>query len=804
MQLTEKPIPSVRTSEQVYEENPNDLNSLNDDLDRFINHFWGILDRKKKSSLINEKKKTVFIFLPFARYTSDSQPKPGGCLFFFIFADESDLIERLERFKGAIYYYLAASFEYESMTAIERNIITEARIAAIAQVMIRNMSHNIGSHVLNKLKDRNDILNTINYDEIEILRKGREPQIERTRSNSNQYLAENLNLSKEGLSCIDKIAYFNQYLKNRMDFLADVATSNPAIENPLYFRKEILSGLDKNRILLDRISGISENIKYDFHIRRKKNDSWEDLQEFNDLLISVPNDILGNQAFYIIIENLIRNIVKHSKISNREWTFLINIDIEDCIDNNNFYEVSVYDNILRTETEINELVRKRNEAFNEPILSKETNQLRGENLGTIEMEVCAAYLRKLPFEMLEEDIYRIAEEKFNVDNITKVKVPNLIRAFSQKHLNEQYSLGYKLFLRKPKSILIIDNSGKSAYAEEALEKLHNNGIWIFSQEEINVDKNYEHDFLIWCEKQEELLEFIRNQNGGIPKRIFSKIDFPDESFKINIENPEETIKFIWIKYAKKMLELRDLKFVQYEYQNEKTIFPVSTEIDGKQLNVFFDSHGNEWNKKDDDLYYELTCSHHRFSSMEPHKKHYVKRQAEYCECILSTVMIIDERLQDNIVNKGKKYNSKIPFQELFKKQGILIPSSSEVNLNLPNFGIVSEQEIKNNRGSEADKIVNFINSNINKFDFCVIHLGILEKMLAFNVDKSKKEIEDLINKIFNREQRKKLIVTSGRGKPHNIPQDISFLSLSILQNAVEILFDKFLLVKLLYNSRRLR
>jgi len=73
-----------------------------------------------------------------------------------------------------------------------------------------------------------------------------------------------------------------------------------------------------------------------------------------------------------------------------------------------------------------------------------------------------------------------------------------------------------------------------------------------------------------------------------------------------------------------------------------------------------------------------------------------------------------------------------------------------------------------------------------------------------NVDKNKVEINEIVEKIFGKEKevRKKIIITSGRGKPHNIPVDLSFLSITAIQNAIETLYDKYLLVKLLYNSRK--
>lgn len=736
-------------------------------------------------------------------------------------------------------------YGFETSKRLKEQIEMQATKAAISQVMARNMSHNIGSHVLSKFKNTDDVNQYLKSEIAEEISKipgaTSYPEIQINK----QYQASKLQLNKN-LKGSELVAYFNEYLKNRMDFLADIATTDPTMETSMYFLRDILSGLDRNRILLDRISGVSENIKFDFRVRRMVKGKWEEItgESKHDPLISVPNDILGCQALYIVIENIIRNIVKHSK-HEHDLDFVINIDIEDYGKNPNYYKVFIYDNLFsKTKEEITELVASRNIAFNDTILEKDRGQLRTGNLGTIEMKVCAAYLRKYSLSSIENKLYEIKnsvftridsntetvsednqESDFNTDN-RNIVTPHLMYAYAQQSEDQSkenlQSLGYTLFFRKPQTLLVIDDSDKLKISDEEKEDLRKDGIWILKQKdggnhEYNPHTVYNHDFLLWM-NEENYSDFVNKSYGSLPKRILS-LNVLGKDFKIEKEKPQLAINQAWKLYG--LHKFTDTPIAVTLLANEErtpTIFPQQKSKGSTLTNVAFDYHGEKWERNNEAFaYYDLVCSHHKVYNLKTYLFHNQAAEnfqnilSQYAEMVLTKIMIIDERIQHSICGtfsdgaSGKKYSKggvPIPFTELFKKQNILIPDFTEANLNIPNFGKLSKE--KGVLNSDADRIRKYIEDNKNACDFVVLHMGILEKVLPSGSDKSDGAINKLLLELgFNSiEDRKKIVITSGRGKPDNIPEDLCFVSLAILQNAIETLFDKYLLVKLLYSSRK--
>ena len=139
-----------------------------------------------------------------------------------------------------------------------------------------------------------------------------------------------------------------------MDYLADISFGTPLMQTNKYAYGELFKDLDKVRLLLEHISGLSD---FKYKIAFKKD--GEPLNDTNDLLVAIPNDILGIQALYNILENIIRNTAKHSSTKPDITTFTVNFidDIEKAglkvADNkteiantlNEFIAVEVYDNI---------------------------------------------------------------------------------------------------------------------------------------------------------------------------------------------------------------------------------------------------------------------------------------------------------------------------------------------------------------------------------------------------------------------------------------------------------------------------
>jgi len=381
-------------------------------------------------------------------------------------------IERINQLLSDFLLKASATKSGELFKEKDKDIINQATRAAISQVMARNTSHNIGAHVMNKL------IGELNYDTLfkkknyasselktlyaETIKKWNQER----QKNSQQELTEEEQKQK---ILLDQISIFNNYVKCRMDYLADISFGTPLMQTNKYAYADLFKELDKVRLLLEHISGLDKwqfEIKFTRNGKEFKKDNHGEGAE--DLLVAIPNDILGTQAFYNILENIIRNSAKYAqKLAERDengesvkkpTVFTVNfidtleiktngetkrvVDYCECsevsckeankreIDNalNEFIAVEVYDDIpvndnadLKPEEiqEYNEktgkseehipkidyLVFSQNKKLNENILQE--NKLRSYALGLVEMDASTAYLRKRPVEYINHQSYDI-------------------------------------------------------------------------------------------------------------------------------------------------------------------------------------------------------------------------------------------------------------------------------------------------------------------------------------------------------------------------------------------------------------
>jgi hypothetical protein len=361
------------------------------------------------------------------------------------------------------------SFDY-LIPNLYNNLSLTATRAAISQVMARNMSHNIGSHVMNKLTgnlEKYPIYSTESYDSfgMNLLYKEKFRRVRKEKKLFEDKLIEPV-LENEIL--LDQISTFNNYVKCRMDYLSDVTFGTPLMQTNKKVFGELFNDLDKVRMLLNNISGLSD-FKYSIKfVRTNYNENGEepkivDLDVKNDFPVAMPNDLLGCQAFYNIIENVIRNTAKHNQNkvktdkgeeeSTGKTVFTVNIhthipikpekvsaaakdknidekEILETLDLlNTMYMVEIYDNLPVIEKPEKEtiaeyikevitgkrpediqsvewLVYKQNKKINTSIL-QENNALRTHALGIIEMEASAAYLRKMEITDFDGDDYDV-------------------------------------------------------------------------------------------------------------------------------------------------------------------------------------------------------------------------------------------------------------------------------------------------------------------------------------------------------------------------------------------------------------
>jgi hypothetical protein len=662
-------------------------------------------------------------------------------------------------------------------------IETFAIKAAISQVMARNMSHNIGSHVLSKYKSVEDFTTT------EI--PGHK-QYDGKRLRLNLEFDNGTNADDEQLVALQR-SYFNEYLKNRMDFLADIATiDHPTLESPLKFREEVLKGFDKNRILLNRISGLDTGVNFDIEVRL-----------LGDVEVAIPNDVLGCQAFYIILENIIRNISKHGKRGGHTdvFNFLITIELSEFEPNKNYYEVRIIDDIPKSKASIDELVASRNHLFQRAIIDPSTNRLRDAGLGSIEMDVCAAYLRKLPITAVDDMFFEVTDPYYKEDE-RGVKIPNLIHAYAHPLSEQEYSLGYKLYLRKPQRLLIIDDNLLNK-ADSEIEKLRTLGVTILginseSKYKFKPGSEYGHEFLLWLNDAVGLQDFYEKHGSALPIRVLVKEDFAD-GFQLGA-NITATTREVWKTHLNKYLKHKGITgFNITQVKPPSTYFP---EESPDNRRVYIDNHDKNWESERAGGYYEMCCSHHRLAKYDLFEG--PLHRMRYVEAVASKVILVDERIQANIVTANKTYRSNVEFKHYFDQLGILIPDpKNDADLNKVDFGILKD-ECGEDSVDVACRLRHFVREKLVKdaADFCVIHLGVIEKLFGENEDKTEDSVTRKIQLLVGEQHLDKVIITSGRGKPTNIAERFRYVPLAVIQNYVETLFDKLLLVNALYNSRK--
>lgn len=242
--------------------------------------------------------------------------------------------------------------------------------SAKAAIMSRNMSHNLGSHVMAYLKQhlysvqdmiKDNVLDQIlSPSDTDILSKILSPKmsIESLQTEINNWLLRIKNkVQKNGGDNVQEIALpflvglgkFISYLQERQDFIATIATDyNPYFSsvnfkdfiydelNPdlRYERHKDRSGMRPDNILLGniakseglaRVTGPTKDkegamsdivLKYgsfDGHPAVKDSQEEKDLDAMRKIDVSLPGGVVGRQAVFSIIENVIRNAAKHGK-----------------------------------------------------------------------------------------------------------------------------------------------------------------------------------------------------------------------------------------------------------------------------------------------------------------------------------------------------------------------------------------------------------------------------------------------------------------------------------------------------------
>ena len=562
------------------------------------------------------------------------------------------------------------------------------------------------------------------------------------------------------------------------------------------FKEDIIQPFENNKVLLDGICK-SEHEKLD------SNKIHINFVEEEPICVGIPGGFLGIQAFYGILENILRNTAKHNveyikrKINvDNNWKLALNIDCTPSKLSSNLWDISIYDNIEREKKKIEKLINEVLIPYLKNGIIDEKGKLLPEAWGLKEMVICAAYLRGLPLTTIQNPLNNHILEPY----------------IKKENKSKGYYLGFKFRMLKPMVVLIVT---QQKIKNSNRETWRSKGIYV----ENSLPDDVPHPILIIESSLREKYENrIKECPGAYPIKIFYKNDNDIKNFLES--NINERIAIYEKEFVEKMCKPylaicagsnKEVEFLEKaflhnkikpnsRYNNHNFIwdnkFKNANEIKkilGSLLNdahylVILEHHQNRmeiinelWQQgHSQQIFYE---SYPGASPLEqilrsfPNNRY--KCQIFFWNLILAGVlkiMILDERVKEAIKDEERKT---LEYMKIF------VPEQ-QIDLKSPN-----QNQIKDYIKKKKPHIV-------------AIHAGILDKMGYKSPEKVKQWVVSQCNNKCNNILR--IVIVSGRGRPTNVPDTIPFLSITPIEHYTiyESYRSKFHLAEEILAARRIK
>ena len=733
--------------------------------------------------------------------------------------------------------HIALNYVYSTGITLMQNMRKDAVKAAIAQVMARNMSHNFGSHVLSNL------IGTSTYEMVkdENMDPNSESRVESNiKYGYNSFYEDNQTKPVFGAKkeYNRQLPAFFQYLKSRMDYLNEVTFNVTTFVTSRLVREDLMKELDRVRILLNTISGVGD-FRYSFRLLH----NGERITKENDFRAAFPADVLGCQAFYNILENIIRNTAKHAKVpEGKEVVFTI--DFEDSFDlpeDEDYYLVKVFSDVR--DDDILGLVTDQKERLNESILDSRNN-LRNRSLGLLEMEASAAFLRQIDLTEIESDDYEVDDHDYLFHKRKSTSRLNILKPYAvdpqptgkidkRRKPICSGSLGYRFFVQKPKDFLFVgdwtldSNQGRDA---ELKKVLRNKGILFYKEKEFTDSLEsklcFPHSFVIF-DYQPEIssyeaslsLRLIKNPDQEIKGELVDLLIKQEKDPFDNLEN------YVWKLYgtSKGWPAPTDIYLTSETFAIDRHCVIFSRH---PFLDIFVEEYLKKPHDKTIEAAFECLPSlrqgkmpkfgqYSRGGEEDDAKGQYLDSSRGVPSVVLPIyeayhypVIIIDERVQQ-FAEENKE--TELPCWALHYTTNVFIPrrpgKDKEGRVIAPPTldGIpLDEKDIipldpKAFTDEITNKLIDYIELHLKNHPGAslLIHYGILERM--YNGVTS-----DIRNKLVEwAGKAQRVLVTSGRGA-HSIelPDSVCFVNLSSVLYACNENRNKYLIYNLIVQSRR--
>lgn len=385
----------------------------------------------------------------------DDNGNNANCYFYGACTDLSYLLKMTEPAPTVCFLRYTMALKSEPLKSAVLELNTEKEKAqrsavksAISAIMTRNMSHNLGSHVLY-------------YTQRDLLDAAAEKQFD-----------------ESVMMCLRGASFISSFIKNRTNYIAAVSEDSKLPSLPVSFKQGIFDILTvdedtkaprinyylKNIVRSEGFSRDRDNPKDKSSLRLILN--IDDLTErLESISVALPGGVLSAHAFFNIFENFIRNSAKYwSSHSQRDKLDVLEFTIKLTINEQRQLQVIIYDNKGEAESIITKLQGSIN---NIRFLNYRDNSIDKENKGIKEMILSYLWLQSNTFEdSLSSIIYRIdkrEEEAINILNQIKyVAVNNKGQVAKNTSSLKGLNLGlcFKLPLHFPE-VEITDENAKS-------------------------------------------------------------------------------------------------------------------------------------------------------------------------------------------------------------------------------------------------------------------------------------------------------------------------------------------------------
>lgn len=445
-------------------------------------------------------------YVPSLFYPKDSGTGIGGLIFISTSSFSEEALSNFQAILDSILSKIGVYYLFD-------NFYDQSVRSAISSIMARNMSHNIGSHVIPRA--------TVSAVRRRLLELGQWPEDDKE-----------LTLVSALKGALD------EYTQRKSDFLAEITTEPLMTTRPAFLYREIILPLVKNTLLMDNIAA-NEGISYRgggetnrLKLRVFVNDEQLRPQELMavykcrecervsrrtvytypsslpysltcgihktarlelkkvvngdlDVEVELPGP-LGEFALYSFLENYIRNVAKHNKACFRDGSdmeiFIKLMDLEE-----DFYYVQIWNNLIDPEQQVIAVDGKAislHEALSLHINSKiiqPDGSLKRQAWGIGEMKICAALLGgPKDFVSAVQGEKSVLVTALSKKSLRPTRDARSLTVSSTKIDGEQQRLVYGFHLMKSKKMCAVLPDWPNDEAGEArITQLRKEGIWIY-------------------------------------------------------------------------------------------------------------------------------------------------------------------------------------------------------------------------------------------------------------------------------------------------------------------------------------